>query len=71
MTKKATNLEIPSDFTCESLKGELVYERLGRLLVTSDITKRDGTESDMMKLLDTASSLSRGSNNGQDSARDI
>jgi hypothetical protein len=49
-------LELRSDFTDESLEGELADEELGGLLETSDLTESDGTWSEAVGLLDTTSS---------------
>ena len=49
-------LELGSDFTDESLEGELADEELGGLLETSDLTESDGTWSEAVGLLDTTSS---------------
>jgi len=48
-------LEILSDLTDKSLEGKLADEELGGLLVTSDLTKSDGSGSVSVGLLDTAS----------------
>jgi len=46
-------LEILGDFTDETLEGELADEKLGRLLVATDLTESDGTGLIAMGLLDT------------------
>ena len=46
-------LEILGDFTDEALEGQLADEKLSRLLVTTDLTKSDGTGAVTMGLLDT------------------
>ena len=48
------SLEILGDFTDEALEGQLADEQLSRLLVTTDLTKSDGTGAVTMGLLDTA-----------------
>jgi len=48
-------LEILSDLTDKSLERKLADEELGGLLVTSDLTKSDGSGSVSVGLLDTAS----------------
>ena len=52
---KETNLEVLSDFTNETLEGELADEQLGGLLVPSDLTKGDSTGPETMRLLDSTS----------------
>ena len=52
-------LEILSDLTDKSLERKLADEELGRLLVTTDLTKSDGTGSVSVGLLDTASGRGR------------
>jgi len=47
-------LEILGDFTNETLEGELADQKLGGLLVTTDLTESDGTRLITMRLLDTA-----------------
>lgn len=47
-------LEILSDFTDETLEGQLADEELGRLLVATDLTESDGTGLVAVRLLDTA-----------------
>ena len=47
-------LEILSDFTNETLEGELSDQKLGRLLVATDLTESDGTRLIAMRLLNTA-----------------
>ena len=50
---KETNLEVLSDFTNETLEGELADEELRRLLVATNLAKGDGTGAEAMGLLDT------------------
>lgn len=50
-----TDLEVLSDFTDETLEGELPDEELGGLLVPPDLTEGDGTRAEPMGLLDTTS----------------
>jgi histone H3 len=47
-------LEVLGDLTDEALEGELADEELGRLLVATDLTERDGTRAVAVGLLDTA-----------------
>ena len=49
------SLEVLSDLTDKTLEGELADEKLGRLLVSSDLTESDGTGPVTMGLLDAAS----------------
>jgi histone H3 len=49
------SLEVLSDLTDKSLEGKLADEELGGLLVTSDLTKSDGSGSVSVGLLDTTS----------------
>jgi len=51
-----THLEILSNFTNEPLEGELPDEELGRLLVSSDLTKSDRSRAETMGLLHTTRS---------------
>ena len=46
-------LEVLGDLTNETLEGELSDEELSRLLVTTDLTKSDGTRLVSVGLLDT------------------
>jgi len=46
-------LEVLSDFTDETLEGELADQQLGRLLVATDLTESDGTRLIPVGLLDT------------------
>ena len=55
---EGTHLEILSNFTNETLEGELADEQLGRLLVTPNFTEGDSTGPETMRLLDTTSSCS-------------
>ena len=52
---KETNLEVLSDFTNETLEGELANEELSGLLVPSDFTKGDSSGTETVRLLDTTS----------------
>jgi len=47
-------LEVLSNFTNESLEGELADQKLGGLLVTTDLTESDGTGAITMGLLHTS-----------------
>lgn len=47
-------LEVLCDFTNQSLEGELSDEKLGTLLVPTNLTKSDGTGLITMRLLDTS-----------------
>lgn len=53
--EKAAHLEILSDFTDETLEGELPDKELGGLLVPPNLTKSDGSGAESMGLLDTTS----------------
>ena len=66
-------LEILSDLTDKSLEGKLADEKLGRLLVTTDLTKSDSSGSVSVGLLDTASGRGRlaGSLGGELLARSL
>ena len=55
MNAKRADLEVLSDLTDETLEGELADEQLGGLLVTTDFTKSDGTRTEPVRLLHTAS----------------
>jgi hypothetical protein len=46
-------LEVLGDFTNETLERELSDQKLGRLLVTTDLTESDGTRLISVRLLDT------------------
>ena len=50
-----TYLEILSDFANKTLEGKLANEEFRGLLVTANLTKRDGTRPETMGLLDTPS----------------
>lgn len=50
-----TYLEILSDFTNETLEGELPDKEFRRLLVSSDLTESDSSGPETMGLLDTTS----------------
>jgi len=47
-------LEILSNFTDETLEGELADEEIGALLVLADFTESNSTRPEAMRLLDTA-----------------
>ena len=47
-------LEVLSNFTNESLEGELADQKLGGLLVTTDLTESNGTRAVTVGLLDTS-----------------
>ena len=49
-------LELLGDLTDEALEGELADEKVGRLLVTTDLTKSNGTGSVTVRLLDSTGS---------------
>ena len=51
-------LEVLSDFTHQTLEGQFADQKLGRLLVTTDLTESDGTGPVTMGLLDTSCSWS-------------
>ena len=53
-TGETTNLEILSDFTNKSLEGQLADEKLGRLLVPTNLAEGDGTRPEAVRLLHTA-----------------
>ena len=53
------SLEILSDFSDKSLERKLSDQELSRLLVSSDLTKSDGTRSVSVRLLDTTSGWGR------------
>lgn len=46
-------LEVLSDFANETLEGKLSDQKLGRLLVATNLTKSDGTRLISVRLLDT------------------
>ena len=48
------SLEVLGDFSDESLEGELSDEKLGRFLVSSDLSESDGSRSVSVGLLDTS-----------------
>lgn len=52
-------LEVLGDLTDETLEWELSDQELGGLLVSSDLTKSDGTRSVSVRLLDTTSGWGR------------
>jgi len=52
-------LEILSDFTNETLEGELADEKLSGLLVATDFTESDGTRLIPVRLLDTTGGRGR------------
>ena len=47
-------LEVLGDLTDKTLEGQLADEKVGRLLVTADLTKSDGSRSVSVGLLDTS-----------------
>ena len=47
-------LEVLGDFSHKSLEGQLADEKLGRLLITTDLTKSDGSWTVAMWLLDSS-----------------
>ena len=51
------SLEVLGNFPDETLEGEFADQKLGRLLVTTDFTKSDGTWAVTMGLLDTSGSV--------------
>ena len=53
------SLEILSNFSDESLEGQLSDEKLGRFLVTSDLSKSNGSWSVSVRLLDASGGWSR------------
>ncbi|GMR60804.1 hypothetical protein PMAYCL1PPCAC_30999, partial [Pristionchus mayeri] len=52
-------LEVLGDLTDKTLEGELADEKLGGLLVTTDLTKSDGSGTVAMGLLDSSRGGSR------------
>jgi histone H3 len=57
-------LEVLSDFSDQTLEGQLSDQQFGRLLVTSNFTKCHSTGSESVGLLDTSSSLDAGLSSG-------
>jgi len=53
------SFEILSDFSDESLEGQLSDEKLGRFLVSSDLSEGDGSRSVSVWLLDASGGWSR------------
>jgi len=56
-------LEILGDFTDQTLEGELANQKLGRLLISPDFSKSDGSGTVAVRFLDTSrggGALSRG-----------
>ena len=51
--KDGMYLEILSNFTDKTLKGEFTNQELGRFLVTTDFTEGDGSGAETMRLLHT------------------
>lgn len=51
---EVTYLEILSDFSYETLEGELADEELSRFLVASDLAEGDGTGPEAMRFLDAS-----------------
>ena len=54
MLKKSLIKRTLSNFTDETLEGELADEELSRLLVTTDFTESDSSRPETMGLLDTS-----------------
>lgn len=54
---EGTYLEVLSDFSNETLKGELADEKLCGFLVAPDLTESDGTGPEAMRLLDSSSGV--------------
>jgi len=52
--KAEIGLEVLRDFTHETLKRQLADQQLGRLLVATNLTQRDGARSVAMRFLDAA-----------------
>jgi hypothetical protein len=48
-------LEVLSNLTNEPLEGKLADQKLGRLLIPSDLAQGDGTRAETMRLLHTTS----------------
>jgi hypothetical protein len=67
-TTTATNLEILSDLTNETLEWEFTDEELRRFLIPTNLTKSDGTRAEPVWLLHATSCSLNGLN--QPSARD-
>lgn len=53
--KRLRYLEVLSNFTDETLEGELADEELSRLLVATNFTESDRSGTETMRLLDTTS----------------
>jgi len=51
--KAEVGFEVLRDFTDKTLEGQLSDQKLGRLLVTTNLTQSDGTRLVAMRLLDT------------------
>ena len=49
------SLEVLGDFTNQSLEGQLSDQKLGALLVATDLTKSHSSRSESVRLLDTTS----------------
>ena len=54
--KSLTHLEVLGNFTNQPLEGELPDEELCGLLVTTNLSKSDGTGAETVRLLHTTSS---------------
>jgi hypothetical protein len=67
-TTTATNLEVLSDLTNETLEWEFTDKELRRFLIPTNLTKSDGTRAEPMWLLHATSCSLKGHN--QPSARD-
>lgn len=50
-----THLEVLSDFSDETLKGQFADEKLGGLLITSDFAERNGSWAETVRLLHASS----------------
>ena len=68
VTTTATNLEVLSDLTNETLEWEFTNEKLGGFLITTNLTKSNGTRAEPVGLLHATSCSLNGLN--QPSARD-
>ena len=53
METTVAHLEVLGNLTNETLEGELADEQLGRLLVATNFTERDGTGPEAVRLLHT------------------
>jgi len=68
VTTTATNLEVLSDLTNETLEWEFTDEELRRFLIPTNLTKSDGTRAEPVRLLHATSCGLKGLN--QPSAHD-